>query len=368
MAILGEIQEKERRVREFLKEKNLQALLLKRQANFSWMTGGGLNVVGTATELGNASLLITEKGKCLITNNIEAPRMVEEERLEEQGYRVRIFPWYEEREPALVREIVGSGKIGCDWPFPDAEMVAGEVARLRYSLTPEEVVRYRWLGARVSAALEQTMIGAEKGEKESAVVGRLCRELWKDRIDTMGMMSGADERIARFRHCIPTEKRVEKFLMVSVNARKGGLIVCLTRFVHFGKVPQELRERYEANVFVDCVFMAASRPGVPAREVLRKGIEAYAAKGYPEEWKLHHQGGSIGYAPRDYRTTAETPDVVQENQPFAWNPSITGTKSEDTILATARGVELITKPVFYPALSCEAVGSTFVRPNILEKD
>ena len=59
---------------------------------------------------------------------------------------------------------------------------------------------------------------------------------------------------------------------------------------------------------------------------------------------------------------------MQENQPFAWNPSITGTKSEDTLLAGAREVELITKPVFYPALSCEAVGATFVRPNILEKN
>ena len=109
MAILGEIQEKERRVREFLKARDLQALLLKRQANFSWMTGGGLNVVGTATELGNASLLITEKEKFVITNNIEAPRMVGEERLEEKGYQVRSFPWYEDRELSLVREIVGRG-------------------------------------------------------------------------------------------------------------------------------------------------------------------------------------------------------------------------------------------------------------------
>jgi len=368
MAILGEIQEKERRVREFLKVRNLQALLLKRQANFSWMTGGGLNLVAIATELGNASLLITEKGKFVITNNIEAPRMVEEERLEAQGYEVRSFPWYEDRELSLVREIVGRESVGCDWPFPDAVMVAEEVARLRYSLTTEELARYRWLGGRVSAALERTMIAAEKGEKESEVVGRLCYELWKDRIDPMGMMSAADERISRFRHCIPTEKRVEKILMVSVNARKGGLIVCLTRFVHFGKVPTELREQYEANVFIDCALMAASRPGVPAREVLRKGIEAYGAKGYPEEWKLHHLGGSIGYSPRDYRVNFETPDIIQENQAFTWNPSITGTKSEDTILAAAGGVEMITRPILYPTLSVEAAGIAFVRPDILEKD
>ena len=368
MAILGEIQEKERRVREFLKVRDLQALLLKRQANFSWMTGGGLNMVGIATEVGATSLLITENEKFLITNNIEAPRMVEEERLEAQGYQVRSFPWHEDRELSLVREIVGRGSVGCDWPFPDAVMMAEAVAQLRYSLTSEELVRYRWLGAKVSSALENTVAATEKGEKESEVFGRLCRELWKDRIDHMGMMSAADERISRFRHPIPTEKRVEKCLMVSVNARKGGLIVCLTRFVHFGKVSQELREKYEANVFIDCAFMAASRPGVPAREVLRKGIEAYGAKGYPEEWKLHHQGGSIGYSPRDYRVNFETMDIIQENQAFAWNPSLTGTKSEDTILAVSAGPELITTPILYPSLAVEVEGVGFVRPDILEKD
>ena len=181
------------------------------------------------------------------------------------------------------------------------------------------------------------MLRRGKGEKESEVVGRLCNELWKDRIDPVTLMSAADERISRFRHPIPTEKKVERILMVSVNARKWGLIVSLTRFVHFGKLPRELRERYEANVWIDCTFMAASRPGVSAAEVLRKGIEAYRAKGYPEEWKLHHQGGSIGYTGRDYRAHFQTMDLVQENQAFTWNPSLPGTKSEDTILASSRG-------------------------------
>ena len=57
------------------------------------------------------------------------------------------------------------------------------MARLRYSLTPEEQDRYRWLGEKVSSALEKTMMKTKTGEKESEVVGRLCREIWKDRID-----------------------------------------------------------------------------------------------------------------------------------------------------------------------------------------
>jgi hypothetical protein len=114
--------------------------------------------------------------------------------------------------------------------------------------------------------------------------------------------------------------------------------------------------------------MAHTCPGVPAREVLQKGIDAYRGKGYPDEWKLHHQGGSIGYTGRDYRVNFKTPDLIQENQAFTWNPSVTGTKSEDTILATSKGLEMITRPIRYPALSLEVENISFVRPAILEKE
>jgi Xaa-Pro aminopeptidase len=367
MSISDEIREKERRVRDFLRSKNLKALLLKRQANFCWMTCGGLNLVGITTELGVTSILITENSKFLISNNIEAPRMIEEEGLEKQGFIPKTFPWHEDQEVSIVKDLVGEGSLGCDVPFPNAVMVAEEVARLRYSLTSEELDRYRWLGERVSLALEKTMIDTKKGEKESEVVGRLCNELWKDRIDPITLMAAADDRIFKFRHPIPMERRIEKYLMVSVNARKWGLIVSLTRFVYFGKLPEELREKYEANVFIDCTLIAHTHPGIPAREVLQKGIATYREKGYPEEWKLHHQGGSIGYTGRDYRVNFKTPDIIQENQAFTWNPSITGTKSEDTILAISKGPEMLTRPILYPTLSMEVGRTAFIRPSVFEK-
>jgi hypothetical protein len=156
--------------------------------------------------------------------------------------------------------------------------------------------------------------------------------------------------------------------MVSVNARKWGLIVSLTRFLHFGKTPVDLKRKYLANVFIDCVFMAATQPGTPASQVLQRGIAAYQEMGFPDEWMLHHQGGSIGYTGRDYRTHFNTQDFVQENQAFTWNPSLTGTKSEDTILASSRGAEMITRPMSYPALAMTVDGISFVRPDILEKE
>lgn len=367
MAAEAEVKEKERRIREFMRTEGYEAVLLKRQANFCWMTCGGLNLVGITTELGASTLLITQEKKYVISNNIEASRMMEEEALATQGFIGMSYPWHEEKELSMVKDLTRDDAIASDVPFPGAEVVQEKIARLRYSLTQEEVRRYRWLGEKVSLALEETLTETSRGEKESEVVGRLCHKLWSDRIDPVTLMAAADDRIYRFRHPIPTEKRIDRYLMFSVNARKWGLIVSLTRFVHFGKLPESLREKYLANVFIDCTFMAESRPGVPAREVLAKGLEAYQRKGYPEEWKLHHQGGSIGYTGRDYRTNLDTPDIIVENQAFTWNPSITGTKSEDTILAAATGHEMITRPVIYPTVSISVAGRDFERPDIFEK-
>ena len=368
MAMTDELMEKEGRVRRFLQHHGFRAVLLKGQANFSWMTCGGVNAIGLATELGGTSLLITENAKYVLSNNIEAPRMIHEEGLEKLGFIVKTHSWYENLEATIMRTLIGKGLVACDVFLPDTRLMPEEIARLRYSLTPPELDRYRWLGHRTSRALEKIVMEARRGEKESEVVGRLCRELWRDRIDPVGLMVAADDRIRRFRHPIPTEREIDRFLMVSVNARKGGLIVCLTRFVHFGKLPVTLQKQYEANVFVDCTFMAHTRPGIAAREVLQRGLDAYREQGFPDEWKLHHQGGAIGYQPREYRVHPGTPDVIQEHQAFTWNPSITGTKSEDTIVATASGPELITRPIVFPTMSMEVAGVRFTRPAILEKD
>jgi hypothetical protein len=148
------------------------------------------------------------------------------------------------------------------------------------------------------------MMKAKRGEKESAVVGRLCKELWKDRIDPVTLMSAADDRISNFRHPIPTEKRIEKYLMVSVNARKWGLIVSLTRFVHFGELPKELREKDEANVYIDCSMMAHTRPGIPARRSPSKRDRCLSGKRVsrrvetpPSGWfnRLYGQGLSSSF-------------------------------------------------------------------------
>ncbi len=76
-----EIAEKKRRVLGLLDELELDGLYLKKSANFSWVTGGGYNIVGLSSELGVAGVLVTRKQGYVVCSNIEAPRMEREERL-----------------------------------------------------------------------------------------------------------------------------------------------------------------------------------------------------------------------------------------------------------------------------------------------
>jgi Xaa-Pro dipeptidase len=80
----------------------------------------------------------------------------------------------------------------------------------------------------------------------------------------------------------------------------------------------------------------------------RPASRRIAVQGYADEWQRHHQGGPAGYEPREYVATPETLDPVGVGQVFAWNPSITGTKSEDTILVGEDGNEILTQIAGWP--------------------
>ncbi|UCE34224.1 MAG: aminopeptidase P family N-terminal domain-containing protein [Deltaproteobacteria bacterium] len=362
-----EIIEKKERVRGLMRKLGLDAVLLKRQCNFSWLTGGHLNLVGIATEMGATPLLLTPENEYVICNNIEAPRIEKEEGILDQGYELRTYKWFEEREKELIEELTKGGRVGCDASHPGTEDIAHRINPLRYSLTSWEVERYKEVGLLASRAVEATAETIEPGDKECEVIGRLAQRLWANRVDFVTTFCAADERIANFRHPIATEKKIKNRVMLGVNARKWGLIVTLTRFVQFGTVPAGLMKQYKDNVYVECVLMANTIPGKPVVEALKKGIEAYKERGYPDEYQFHHQGGATGYLGRDYRVNFRTPDIVQENQAFCWNPSIAGTKSEDTMLATSKGPVLLSMPVQFPVLEMELQGYAFQRPGILEK-
>ena len=365
MFVKEEIEGKKAQVRKLLEEEKLDGIYLKKSSNFAWLTGGGHNLVGLATEVGVVGLLITASKDYVVCNAIEAPRMEKEEKIPDQGYEMKVFPWFDDQEAQIVFSLAGKS-VGSDCGLPGSTDISGKMNPLRYSLTSWEVERYIELGKIAAISMEETAETIRPGDTEGAVVGRLLERLWARGADSVLPYCAADERITVYRHPITKNNRIEKRAMLCCNTRRKGLIVSMTSFVHFGKVPPALQKLYEDNVYVDITLMAASIPGRPANEALQAGLDAYVEKGYPDEYKLHHQGGSIGYMGRDYRTNFNTKDIIRENQGFAWNPSITSVKSEDTMIATSKGPVILTEPMIFPTMIVEKNGHKFRRAMMLE--
>jgi len=141
--------------------------------------------------------------------------------------------------------------------------------------------------------------------------------------------------------------------------------VSLTRIVAFGRVTRTLERRHDAVTRVDATMILNSTPGTRYGDIFKKMIEAYTSEGFEGEWDLHHQGGPTGYEARDFKATATTRETVQKNQAIAWNPSITGTKSEDTIVVNGKGFEILTEAKEWPMETAETEWGTVERPGIL---
>jgi Xaa-Pro aminopeptidase len=358
-----EVATKLERVRAWLDEHAGDAVLFRSQANFAWITAGGRSHVSIGDESGIAWVLVTPSDAFVITTNIERPRLLDEE-LGDLPYEVLAYPWHSpDQAESLVEERTAAAV--ADLPLGPFGPADASLATLRYTLLSPEVERYRALGRDAALALESAARAVERGMSELELSGVLASECRSRDILPLVDLVGADDRIDRYRHPIPTGRRVERTVMLAVTGRRSGLHASLTRFVSFGPVETGREARAPSTARVDARYLRASRPGASLAEVFAAGVEQYAREGYPGEEERHHQGGLTGYGGREIFATAAAGHVLAENQALAWNPSITGTKSEDTVLVRDGSPEILTRTGDWPELEVELEGERFARPWFL---
>lgn len=361
----AELKLKLARVRALLKEQNAPAALIGLQSNFSWLACGGEAHVPLNTDRSFGQLVVTPKDFFVFANRIEMDSL-QQEVLPGLDAKPLLWEW---ANPAggkkVLRKIADPRKILSDCGDWGTKARPGLIHPLHYSLVREEINRFRTLGKLTASAVEETCRQLQPGQTEFTIAGQLCQAAWNRNLTPVVVLVAVNDRIRKFRHPRPTKARLKRHAMLVLCARQAGLIVAMTRIVHFGKLPDDLRRRHEAVCHVDTAFQLNTQPGRKVAEVFREGVEAYDAHGFKDEWKLHHQGGPCGYQGRDYLGSFDAPGEVLENQPFAWNPSITGTKSEDTILATKNGPEVITQARDWPQVTVQFGNRAWQRPDIL---
>jgi Xaa-Pro aminopeptidase len=361
---MSELEAKQARIKELLGKNDLDALLIRKVSNFAWATCGGSSYVDTSSTDGIAWLLFTPVSRHIITNNIEAPRLEQDEGLKAQGWEFHVTGWHESAD--ALASLVGDLRLGTDSPYPGAKDLSGEFPRLRMNLLTGEQERFRALGRSCAEAMNQAIRRVREGMTEYEIAAVLGAEAQQRAVLPIVNLIATDERIFKFRHPLPTAKKMDQYAMLVLCGRRNGLVCSLTRLIHFGRLTDDLCDKAEAVAAIDAAFIAATRPGELLRDVFKAGLAAYAKEGFPDEWRLHHQGGPAGYLPREFIVTAETRDVVAAGHAYAWNPSITGVKSEDTILVGDDGFENLTEIEGWPTILVRVDGKTIPRPAILE--
>jgi Xaa-Pro dipeptidase len=361
----GELDAKHEQLVEWLKAQGLAGILIRRNENVAWVTGGAVELrVLTPGETGVASLLVTAAGKrYYFTTENEAPRLQDEE-FGALDFEPVLFPWWADDTAAAASKLAG-GALGSDTPGVGTLV---NLAPLRASLSESEIARYRWLGAETAAATVEALNEVEPGLSEYDLEAITASGLLRRGILPSVALYAVDERIFKYKHAVPRGKRLKQYGMLNLCSRKWGLAISITRFIYFGELPSELADRFDAAAHVNAALLNATREGATSAELFEAAQAAYAAQGFPGEERFHHQGGSTGYGEREWVATPAGTEVVVDHQAFAWNPSIRGGKVEDTVILHDGVIENLTSTPELPVLTDAIVdGSTYAAAGVLVK-
>jgi antitoxin VapB len=362
----AELDAKHEKLVEWLKAQRLGGVLIRRNENVAWVTGGAVELrVLTPGETGVASLLVTAAGKrYYFTTENEAPRLHDEE-FGALDFEPVLFPWWADDTNAAAAKLAG-GPLGSD--TPGAGLTPVNLYPLRAALSESEIARYRWLGAETAAATVEALNEVEPGLSEYDLEAITAAGLLRRGILPSVALYAVDERILNYKHAVPRGKRLKQYGMLNLCSRKWGLAISITRFIYFGALPAELAARFESAAHVNAVLLNATRVGATSAKLFKVAQAAYSAQGFPGEERFHHQGGPTGYGEREWVATPAGTEVVVDNQAFAWNPSIRGGKVEDTIILRDGVIENLTATPELPALTNAIVeGSTYAAAGVLEK-
>lgn len=347
-------------LRKLMAQKGSQAVMLEKQMNFSWLTGGR-GFVGLASEGSCGSILVTADKVYLIANNVEAPRLSNEEiggLVDLIEVKSHMWHRFQDRAP-LIKDILGDGKY-----ITDGELGV-DMRNLRSRLSPLDIERYALLSLQSAVVVEDVCKNIKPGVSEFEVAGEVSGRIWAQGIEPITVMVAFDDRLMKYRHPIPTGTRLKKYAMVVACTRKYGLVTSLTRLVSLGAIDPEIRKKHNAVAEIDACFIANTRPGAVAADIFDKAVATYKSEGYGSEWELHHQGGMAGFNAREYIANSACREVVELNQAFAWNPSIAGTKSEDTIVVEEKGNRILSHTGSYPYIETQYGGQKLLRPDML---
>lgn len=342
----------------------LDTIVLSDPASLAWLTGARCHVQHdlhtSAFDLVASQLRSDAPRLTVVTTVIEAERL---RRTELAGagapWDYRVTPWPLGRASALPS---GPG-VGSDVADPGRTDVSGDVAHTRRTLNAE---RHRLLTALVRDAADAVgaaVRGVRPGDRELDLAASVTAALVRGGMEPVLCLVGSGPRLETDKHPLPLDLPLQDRLMVSVSARRHGLLAAITRYAVLGTLAPADSERYRRLLNVEAALLQRSRAGASLGAVFADGVATYGLQGFdPDAWAAHHQGGLTGFRPRTCLATSTSTEVLLDGEAIAWNPSAEGWKVESTSLVTPGGAVPLDVAPHWPQI--DVAGRT--RPGVLD--
>ncbi|ELZ78209.1 Xaa-Pro aminopeptidase [Haloferax larsenii JCM 13917] len=341
----------------YLAEQDAEAVWFARPNSFAWLLGGD-NVVDRDSDIGVAAAGYDGDEFHVVTDNIEATRLLHEE-VPHEDVQIHQYQWYEGSLASAVAT-VSPTPAAADFDVPGFSEV--DAGTLRQPLSEDDIESYRALSRDVADAVERVCRELHPDDTEHEVASGLRVTLHAMGIETPVALVGGARRAQKYRHYTPTKERLGDYALVSVTAQRDGLYASCTRTVAFD-APEWLEERHEKTTRVEVNALGATQrvaaEGGTAADVFDTIRDTYDEVGAPDEWLNHHQGGAAGFAGREWFARPDADDEVRVPMGYAYNPTIEGAKSEDTVLVTEDDAEVLTTTDSWPTRTVTDETGTF---------
>ncbi|MGL5956358.1 MAG: M24 family metallopeptidase [Brevinema sp.] len=342
------------KIREYLTQYQFDGMLLGRRSSFAWFSGGESSM-NFYTDMGLGFIWVTKDDAFVYCGNNEQARISHE--IFNDKFPVKSFSWVEGPGPNL-QKLIANKKVVSDFGLVNATEDFGNIKKLRYQLSPDQIKTATELSKRSAELLEQSLKELKVGMSEIHIQAEIRYLFEKEGIALPVLLIAGDENLNNYRHPLATAKTANERVMAVICSQYKGVMIAASRIRYFREENIQEKEYNSSVAKINAEMIAASRLGTHSSSLWESMLKSYKTHKVEEEYLNHHQGGAIGFESREWILRPNLDETLLEHQLLAWNPTLRGTKSEETVIIAKESPKVLTITGDFPTLTHNGITVT----------
>ncbi len=339
-------------------------MVLGRQDNFNWISGGGNNRVVVPKEEGFGTIVVTMESVSMVAQVMDGSRIMDEEM---QNLEAEYIPlkWYEESINERAVKLAGAKPVS-DIQIAGSEYKLRDIYNLHFPLTENEIERLKKLGEISDYILNKVAKEIKPGMTDYEAEAMLLYEYAKQNIQCDVLLIGTDERIYKYRHPSPSGRKLGKYVLLHPAVRYGGLHCNITRSIYFGdSLPEDIDKAYSAVSRIEAYCMSMCRTGNRWSDILEGQKRLLKELDFEDEWRGHYPGGRTGYFVCQADLSLSSENRILNNEAYDWFITVTGAKVEELSVNHNGTMILCSHTGIWPGKKIGLEDITFDIPQIM---